>query len=242
MKTLPDDIHVLTGSYVLDAITGPERDDFERHLHHCDSCEVEVRGLREAAARLAMAKATPPPAGMEQRVLSATYRTRQVPPLVSDLAARRERHGQRLPLARPRRLLAGMAASVAIVAGLVIAQHQLDTGRSTSAAISRVIGAADARSETMETSLGGTVTLVASARQGEAVVTATGMPSLSSARVYQLWIMGSSGAHSAGFLTGTEPVLAAGLVPGDRIGVTVEPAGGTTSPTTSPVVVMPLPA
>jgi len=242
VKTLPDDIHVLTGSYVLDALTGPERDDFERHLEHCDSCEEEIRGLRETAARLAMAKATPPPAGMEQRVLSATYRTRQLPPLVSDLAARRERRSPRLSLARPRLLLAGAAAAVAIVAGLAITQHQLDTGRSGSSAISSVTGAADARSETMETSLGGTVTLVASARQGEAVVTATGMPSLSSARVYQLWIMGSSGARSAGFLTGTEPVLAAGLVPGDRIGITVEPAGGTSAPTTSPVVVMPLPA
>jgi len=242
VKTLPDDIHVLTGSYVLDALTGPERDDFERHLHHCDSCAEEVRGLRETAARLAMAKATAPPAGMEQRVLSATYRTRQVPPVVSDLAARRERHRPRLSLARPRLLLAGAAAAVAIVAGLVISQHQPDTGRPRSAAISSVIGATDARSETMETSLGGTVTLVASAREGEAVVSAAGMPSLSSARVYQLWIMGSSGARSVGFLTGTEPVLAAGLVPGDRIGVTVEPAGGTSSPTTSPVVVMPLPA
>jgi len=30
--------------------------------------------------------------------------------------------------------------------------------------------------------------------------------------------------------------------PGDRLGITVEPAGGTARPTTTPVVVMPVPA
>jgi anti-sigma-K factor RskA len=29
--------------------------------------------------------------------------------------------------------------------------------------------------------------------------------------------------------------------PGDRLGITVEPAGGTAQPTTTPVVVMPVP-
>jgi anti-sigma-K factor RskA len=37
-------------------------------------------------------------------------------------------------------------------------------------------------------------------------------------------------------------VLTAALRPGDRIGVTVEPAGGTAQPTTPPVAVMTLPA
>jgi anti-sigma-K factor RskA len=35
------------------------------------------------------------------------------------------------------------------------------------------------------------------------------------------------------------PVLASGLLAGDKIGVTVEPAGGTAQPTTSPIVVIP---
>ena len=37
-------------------------------------------------------------------------------------------------------------------------------------------------------------------------------------------------------------MLAAGLVTGDSVGVTVEPAGGTSRPTTSPIVVMSLQA
>jgi hypothetical protein len=36
----------------------------------------------------------------------------------------------------------------------------------------------------------------------------------------------------------TTPVLADGVLRGDRLGITVEPAGGTHQPTSTPVVVM----
>ena len=84
MKAMREDLHVLTGSYVLDAISDTEREEFERHLQHCPACEAEVRGMRETAARLALACAVTPPARMEQQVLAATYRTRQLPPLSAD--------------------------------------------------------------------------------------------------------------------------------------------------------------
>ena len=79
-----DDLHALSGSYVLDALTEPERDSFERHLQHCSQCEDEVRGLRETAARLGLAKTLDPPPQLRPRVLAAAYRTRQLPPPVSE--------------------------------------------------------------------------------------------------------------------------------------------------------------
>ena len=54
MKIPPDQWHVLTGGYALDALSGPEREAFERHLPGCASCQAEVRGLHETAARLAL--------------------------------------------------------------------------------------------------------------------------------------------------------------------------------------------
>jgi anti-sigma factor RsiW len=74
------DLHVLTGSYVLDALADPEQKSFERHLAHCAACQAEVRGLRETAARLAMAKALLPPPPLRARVLAAVYLTRQLRP------------------------------------------------------------------------------------------------------------------------------------------------------------------
>src|SRR5882672_11776072 len=100
-----DDLHVLSGSYALDAVSDAERAEFERHLQHCPTCEAEVRGLRETAARLALACAMTPPARMERRVLAAAYQTRQLPPLSAD-RPRRALPRRALPRrALPRRAL-----------------------------------------------------------------------------------------------------------------------------------------
>ena len=249
MKAMRDDLHVLTGSYVLDAVSDAEREEFERHLQHCPTCEAEVRGLRETAARLALACAMTPPARMERRVLAATYRTRQLPPLSADrprralprrLAVPRRQAFPRRAL--PRRLAvlaaaASMAAAVALGITQLSAQHQLDQARAT--AIARVVTAPDAHVETARTSAGGSVTVVTSAALREAVVSASGMASLPSSRVYQVWVMSPSGARSAGLMHGSS-LLASAVRPGDRIGITVEPAGGTARPTTTPVAVLPV--
>ena len=49
--------HTLAGAYALDAIDGPDRARFERHLARCPACAAELRELREATARLAGAAA-----------------------------------------------------------------------------------------------------------------------------------------------------------------------------------------
>jgi len=259
VKVMREDLHVLTGSYALDAISDTEREEFERHLQHCPACEAEVRGMRETAARLALACAVTPPARMEQQVLAATYRTRQLPPLSADrprqaLSPRRTLSPRR---ALPRRsssrsafprgavtrrvAVLAAAASVAVAAALGItqlsAQHQLDQARAT--AIARVVTAPDAHVATARTSVGGSVTVVTSAALREAVVSASGMASLPSSRVYQVWVMSPSGARSAGLMHGSS-LLASAVRPGDRIGITVEPADGTARPTTTPVAVLPV--
>ena len=254
-------------AYVLDALSEPERDSFERHLQHCPLCADEVRGLRETAARLGLAKTLDPPPELRSQVLAAAYRTRQLPPPVGDrigLDRRRTRarklfavspghaqhDGQGRLLGRPLvpRLAGALAAAaVVVVATLGISQsltrHQPGGAPVASAAISRVVTAPDARIETDRTGAGGTVTVVVSSDQQAAVVSARGMRSLPPAQTYQLWVIGPHGARSAGLLSGTGragPVLASGVEPGDRIGITVEPAGGTSSPTTTPVIAVPV--
>jgi hypothetical protein len=138
--------------------------------------------------------------------------------------------------------VAVLAAAASVVAAVALgitqlsAQHQLDQARATS--IARVVTAPDAHVETARTSAGGSVTVVTSAALREAVVSASGMASLPSSRVYQAWVLNSSGAHSAGLMHGSS--LLAAIRPGDRIGITVEPAGGATRPTTTPVAVLPV--
>jgi anti-sigma-K factor RskA len=245
------ELHLLTGSYALDALTDDERADFEEHLARCPSCAEEVRGLRETAARLAMATAVTSPPEMRSRVLATARRTRQLPPPGRHLLAKA---GQRTGLRRlsPSRagLTAGILTLAAAVAFLLVTQsstsQQLQRARASNNAIVTVLTAPDARIESVPATVGGTVTAVMSVREHEAVITTTNVPSLSATRVYQLWVMTPAGAaRSAGLLAVTSagltaPVLAAGVLPGDRLGITVEPAGGSTRPTTTPVVIMPV--
>lgn len=235
--------HELTGGYALDALEPAEAAAFEHHMSRCRSCGTEARGLRETAARLGVAAAMPPPDGMQERVLAATYRTRQLPPLISPepLRTRRRRPGIRLSLA----IGAAVIAAVLAVTQVITWQH-LTTARASSQAVTAVLTAPDARIGTAAGESGGTVTVIASAAKHEAIITTAGMPALSGSLVYQAWVMGQGGARSAGLLGpapggGTDLILARGTRPGDRIGITIEPAGGTRQPTTTPLVNMPLP-
>jgi anti-sigma factor RsiW len=241
VKAVRDDLHVLTGSYVLDAVSDAERAEFERHLQFCPTCDAEVRGLRETAARLALACTVNAPARMEQHVLAATYRTRQLPPLPASRPRRVSRVPRRIPHI-PRRLAvlaaaASVAAAVALGITQLTAQQQLDQARAT--AIARVVTAPDAHVDTARTRAGGSVTVVTSVALHEAVVSTSGMASLPSGRVYQVWVMSPSGARSVGLMHGGS-LLASAVRPGDQIGITVEPAGGTARPTTTPVAVVPV--
>jgi len=243
------DLHRLTGAYAADALAGPELAEFEKHLQRCPSCADEVRELRETAARLGMATAIEPPPAMRQRVLAAAGRTRQLPPpgrrlpsLGGPRRAGRPRRGRR-PLAAA--ALVAMAAAIVVLAVFQVStQHRLDQAQAGNSAIAAVLAAPDARIQTSAATVGGTVTAVTSAADREAVITTAGLPAPSGSRVYQLWVLSAAGARSAGLLPagagGASSVLASGVTPGDRLGITVEPAGGSRQPTTTPVVLIPV--
>jgi anti-sigma-K factor RskA len=145
--------------------------------------------------------------------------------------------------------LAAAATPPPSLKGRVLADvGALDAARSDDAAIAAVLSAADALIASAATTAGGTATVVAS-RSGRSVVfTSAGLPVLPPTSVYELWFIGSAGVRAAGLVPSppaatpgiTLPVLASGLSGDDAVGVTVEPAGGTTAPTTTPIVVLTL--
>jgi anti-sigma-K factor RskA len=254
--------HTLAGAYALDALTGADRARFERHLARCPQCAQETRGLREATARLAAAATEQPPAGLTERALAAAARTRQLPPLTRDsrLSWRRaaaRRHG-RTTAARgrtpgrawmPRLALAlgGAAVTLAGILGLTArdAQHQLQQDQQHARIIAAVLTARDATMISAHVRTGGTATIVMSAREHALVFAAAGLRPLPPSRCYELWLMGPGGDQPAGMLPEpqhgmTGPVLASGLKPGERLGLTIEPAGGTPHPTTTAILLLPL--
>jgi hypothetical protein len=244
-RLLRHDLHILTGAYALDAVEGAERDRFEHHLRRCKSCGHEVHGLAETATGLGMAVSMTPPPQLKEQVLTAAAMTRQLPPVT-------EHHRPRpvpRPAWTPRLAVAVAAVSLAVAVALGVlglsTRHELDTVRSQNQAIAAVLAAPDARIMSQATTKGGTATVVVSRAEQKIVFTAAGLPSLPSGKVYELWLMGPPRIREAGLLSApspgkTAPLLASGLVAGDKVGVTVEPAGGTSQPTTAPILLMSL--
>jgi anti-sigma-K factor RskA len=249
MRFLRHDLHSLSGAYALDALEpGAERDRFTRHLSRCQSCASEVRGFREVATALAFATAAEPPAELRDRVLAAAARTRQQPPEVRT-HARPRRARSRVPWVP---WLSGVVATASIVVAVLFGfaqahtQDELNQVRAENQAISLLLSAPKAKLLTYPVTHGGVATVVLAADRHELAVVTTGLPALPPGKVYQLWLIGKPTITSAGLLPPakdgqTPAVLATGVVKGDALGLTVEPAGGSAQPTTKPILALPLP-
>jgi len=86
---------------------------------------------------------------------------------------------------------------------------------------------------------GGTATAILT--DDRALFSATGLPDPGDGKAYQLWVVDADGAASAGVLAddaGTVRQLADDFTTGDALAITIEPAAGSTQPTTDPLVVL----
>lgn len=251
------DPHTLAGAYAMDAVTDDDRARFEQHLADCETCQAELRGLRETTARLAAAAEVRPRAALREQTVRAAAQIRQLPPVTPAGPARPGGWRRRVlapaagtPWSRgwlPRLAIAVAAVFALVAAGFGYAmhgaEHRLDMAQSRSHAIASVLGAPDARMMTGRVSTGGSATVVMSHRASALVFTAADLRSLPRARAYQLWLMGPSGSRSIGVLSAARggmagPMIISGLAPGDAIGLTVEPAGGSPQPTSAPILML----
>jgi anti-sigma-K factor RskA len=158
-------------------------------------------------------------------VLADVARTRQLPPRVPVV-----RRLSRAKTWQVRFALFGAAAAavVAVVFGVA----------TTPAPVDSVLSAPDASA--VQGVGQGHATLVVSRSRNQAVLLAADLPALDAGHVYQVWLIGTGGAHSAGLMQPESPgrmrPMLADLLPDvDRIGITVEPAGGSPGPTTPAV-------
>ena len=74
-----------------------------------------------------------------------------------------------------------------------------------------------------------------------ALFSAAGLPDPGDDHVYQLWVIDGDEAASVGVLAdddGTVRQLADDFTEGSALAITVEPSGGSTQPTTTPLVVL----
>ncbi|MEU8585923.1 anti-sigma factor [Streptomyces sp. NPDC048664] len=245
------DPHLLTGAYALHALPDEERAAFERHLSGCESCAQEVAEFTATAARLASASSVPVRTALRDRVLHRITTVRQAPPGSPSL----ERVRHRVPgwggLARWG--LAACLAAAAAFGGTAVwqyeraqdARQQATRAERTADEVAGVLSASDARTRSARVG-GGNGTLVVSARRDRAVFVASDMPAPPAGKVYQLWFADGGRMRSAGLMDpdrAGQTVLMRGRVDGaSGVGITVEPAGGSPEPTTTPVGLLDIPS
>jgi anti-sigma-K factor RskA len=232
------EIHALSGAYTMDALDDFERAQFERHLASCPECRAEVDGFYETVGRIADASATEPPASLRQQVLTDIAATRPLPPRTASPA-------RVVPLRR-RWAPALVAASALLVGGVGTAavwHPWTDSTTQQLSASERILHAPDAQRVKADVG-GGTATLVRSASLGKAVMVANGVGNPPAGKVYELWLQSPAGVMVAAGLMGTGGSVTQVLV-GDAshataAAITVEPAGGSESPSLPPVAAFPL--
>jgi len=235
------DVHTLTGPYVLDALPDDERVRFEAHLAECPFCTTEVAELRAAAVKLATQVSAPPPPALKANVMSAIEHVRQLPPLVDgqpESPAVRRRFGRRSMLA-----LAAAAVAVALSGGIAVDQYRdREAAERANQQMAAVLAQSDARTVHGAVRGGGQATVVVSAQADKSVVVLRDLPKLPADRTWQLWMIDQGKtAHSVGLAAGDLTQVVNGSTAGmAAFGLTVEPDGGSRTPTLPAAALIPL--
>jgi anti-sigma-K factor RskA len=224
---MSQDHHDLLAAYALDALDDDERERFERHLEECDECSEQLALLREPVAALAYAVEGPaPPEALRGRIIEGV---------------RAEPRAAVIKL--PRRnwtltAVAGVAAAAACLAiGLGIwansLSNSLDRERSAKSAYEEA--AKVLTSNPIVKPLIGADGSLLVADDGRAALVVCGLADAPSAKTYEAWVITGETPQPAGLFrggNGCSPVVLTERVPSNAtVAVTLERAGGATSPT-----------
>ena len=252
--------------YALDAVTDAERAAIDQYISSAPEAErrlfqERVRQARETLAKTFTAEEEPPsdlfariiaqlPAqGSGQAAAAAPEATPAVPlhqPAAAvdgdELSAARQRREDRRRPGSARRWLAGVAAAAVIALGGVgVGAYLADQNDP----LNQVIRAEDVREASVPVSAGGTATVLISSSKDAVVVKMNGVPAPPAGKVYQMWLIPKDGSApvSQGLMDEaalSKPAVVKGIASAAALGITVEPVGGSSSPTFPTVAAAPL--
>ena len=250
MTRKPDDAS-LSGAYALHALEAEEAAAFEAQMAESEATRNEATELADTAVLLGLAVAPEtPPAALKASIMAQLAST---PQLDRESAAtdapfpgRAEAKAQARWFQRPVNAIIGVAAAVALIIGGGVAVNAISANVTQSAAanqLAAIQAASDSQSLKGTVAGGGKATLVYASSLKSAALIVEGMNALPANKVYELWYINDAGARPAGtFSVGPDgkmwQVLEGEMDHGDAVGVTVEPHGGSTTPSTDPVLMI----
>lgn len=221
-------MHDNAAAYALDALDDAERRQFGAHLASCATCRGQIDELRVTASALAYdVDPLDAPEALERRILLA-------------VRAERAHRSSRQRWALPAAAVAGVAAALAIGFGIWATHlsHSLSHQRTAQRADARalaVLAAPGARTIVLRDGRGKLVV----APGGAAVVVASNLTPPPAGKTYEAWVVRRGRARPAGLFRGGAGASVVALTEpaprGSIVGVTIEAAGGSRTPT-SPMI------
>ena len=163
-------------------------------------------------------------------------------PAADELSAARQRREVRRRTSGLRNWLIGVAAAAVIALGGVGVGAYLANQNDP---FNQVIEAQDARQATVDVNGGGTATVSISQSHDALVVRMKDVPPPPAGKVYQMWLIPKDGSTpvSQGLMDAealSKPALVKGIGSAAALGITVEPVGGSATPTLPTVAAAPL--
>ncbi len=230
----------LLPAYVLSALTDEETLQVASHVETCPSCRAELAELQQVADDLPLAvrRSAPPP-----RVKASLMQAIHAQSAGVVLAARPAGKRHMLDSLRSSLPLVAIAVFAVLVVGNIFLWRQLQQVNNRLATTFQVVALAN--------------TSTSPAAHGELVMNGTGqygtlvvdkLAALGSSRQYQVWLIKGEERTSGGVFSvnpdgyaSLEILAPAPLVSYDSIGISIEPFGGSPSPTGAKVLGAPIP-
>lgn len=226
------DLHHLIAPYALNSLEADERSRFEAHLALCEQCRVELVGFLSTAARLGEAEAVTPPPELRDRLITMAASTPQEHPVVTAMA----QGGRMRRVASRVALVAAAVAAIAGIGGFFTEHQRADELRADQSQLTSVMTAPDAATTEGTAVGGGKVRVIASSSNDAAVVVGTALAGLDDQKTYQVWRMNDGEPTSVGLLgRGPGMLYVDSIRSADAFALTIEPAGGSTKPTSEPI-------
>ncbi len=221
---MSNDPHDLLAAYALDALDDDERERFEQHLADCEECTEQLAMLREPVAALAYAAEGPVPRKeLRDRIIEG---------------ARAEPRAAVIKLPRRNWALGAAAAVAAAAACLAIGlglwanslSNSLDRERSAKSPLEQLLE----ENATAKPLIGAKGSLIVN-RSGRGAILVCGLANAPTSKTYEAWVITGNSPEPAGLFnggSGCRQVLLTQRVPNNAtVAVTLEQAGGATSPT-----------
>jgi len=201
-------IHELSAAYALDALSAEERQEFEQHLAHCEECRETVAAFHDTAASLAHGvEAQQPPPELRARLLEQARGER------GNVVQFRPRWTVRATSA-----VAAVAAVAAIAFGIWAATLHNQLGDRPEA-----FGLDGANGQLVVTP------------ERDAALIVDDLAPAPTGKIYEAWVIEGETPEPAGTFAGggtqTAFALTRTVPEGATVAVTIEPEGGSESPT-----------